>query len=162
MSSTRTASFTVTVLDGFDFWFEGVEDPDGNLAASLEQLNETIEPTARLSSVEAAYWVSKGSKEHLRWVLPHDEESLLTALARLHGSGGDQLVDGSRLVGSFRAHGVLVPVWDLVAGTGAEALEEPAAALAKRLGEALADTTPLTDAERSARNGLANRQLTIR
>ena len=29
----------------------------------------------------------------------------------------------------FRAHGLLVPVWDLPLGTGAEALEEPAAEL---------------------------------
>jgi hypothetical protein len=154
--------FEVTVLDGFDFWFEGVDDKDGSLAATLEQINDSIEPASRLTSVDAAYWVAKANKEHLRWVLPHDEEELLTALARLHGSGGDQLVEGSRLVGSFRAHGLLVPIWDLAAGTGAEALEKPAAEFAERLEEAMLDTSPLTDEQRSARNGLANRQLTIR
>lgn len=156
------ADFTVTLHDGFDFWFEGVDVREGALAANLEQLNDTIEPTARLTSVEAAYWVSTGTKEHLRWVVPHDEDTMLTALARLHGAGADGLVEGSRLVGSFRAHGLLVPVWDLPLGCGAEALEEPAVAFAGRLGEALVDSSALTDAERSARNGLANRQLTIR
>ena len=150
------------MLDGYDFWFEGVEDADGTIAATLENLNSSIDPTSRLSSVDAAYWTSVGTKEHLRWVMPHDEETLLDALARLHAAGADQLLEDTRLVGSFRAHGLLVPVWDLPVGTGAEAIEEPAAAFAARLGEALAESAPLTDEERSARNGLANRQITIR
>ena len=45
--------------------------------------------------------------------MPHDEEALLDALARLHAAGADQLIADTRLVGSFRAHGLLVPVWDL-------------------------------------------------
>jgi hypothetical protein len=156
------APFDVTVLPGFDFWFEGTEDADGSIASTLENLNASIDPTSRLHSVDAAYWTSVGTKEHLRWVLPHDEEKLLTALARLHAAGADQLTADSRLVGSFRAHGLLVPVWDLPVGTAAEAIEEPAADLAERLGEALAAAAPLTEQERSARQGLATRQVTIR
>ncbi len=154
--------FAVEVLDGFDFWFDGSEEDQAAVAATLEQLNASIDPTSRLASVEAAYWTSVGTKEHLRWVMPHDEEALLTALARLHVADADRLGEDSRLVGSFRAHGLLVPVWDLPVGTGAAALEEPAAGFAQRLGDALADDTALGEAERSARNGLANRQITIR
>ena len=62
----------------------------------------------------------------------------------------------------FRAHGLLVPVWDLPVGTGAEVLEEPAARFAADLAAALADAADLTPQERSARSGLANRQVTIR
>ena len=156
------SEFTVTVHNGFDFWFEGVEDVDGSVAATLEQLNSSIDPTSRLTSVDAAYWASVGSKEHVRWVMPHDEEQLLSALARLHTAGDDSLGDETRLVGSFRAHGLLVPVWDLPVGTGAEAVEEPAEAFAERLGNALADPAPLSSDERRARQGLANRQVTIR
>ena len=94
--------------------------------------------------------------------MPHDEDPLLDALARLHAAGDDRLVDGSRLVGMFRAHGLLVPVWDLASGTGADALEEPAAAFATALDAALADDEPLTADERAAARGLANRQLTLR
>ncbi len=94
--------------------------------------------------------------------MPYDEEPLLSALARLHARGEDVVAEGSRLVGMFRAHGLLVPVWDLPSGTGAAVLEEPAARFAAALGDALAETDPLTSAERSARSGLANRQLTIR
>ena len=153
----------VTVHDGFDFWVADVDDPTGAVASSLEAANAAAHPTARLTSVEAAYWTDVSTKEHLRWVMPHDdEEQLLSGLARLHAAGKDSLVEGSRLVGMFRAHGVLVPVWDLPLGTGAEVLEEPASTFAKDLEAALADDSPLTTEERSARNGLANRQLTIR
>ncbi len=152
----------VTVHDGFDFWIADVDDPTGSMSAALESANAAANPTVRLESVEAAYWTNVGTKEHLRWVMPYDEEALLSALARLHVAGKDKIAEGSRLVGMFRAHGLLVPVWDLPVGTGAEVLEKPAAQFAKDLDEALADDTPLTPAQRSARSGLANRQLTIR
>jgi hypothetical protein len=53
-------------------------------------------------------------------------------------------------------------VWDLPLGTGAEVLEEPAAAFHADLRDALAHTSELSASERSARAGLANRQVTIR
>lgn len=157
-----TERLQVTVHESFDFWVADVWDPDGSLHASLEQANAAVQPTDRLTSVEAAYWTDTGSKEHLRWVLPHPEEEALTALARLHAAEADELVAGSRLVGSFRAHGRVVPVWDLPRGTGAEALEQPAETFAERLGEALRTGAPLSSAERKARSGLAHRQLTLR
>ena len=62
----------------------------------------------------------------------------------------------------FRAHGLVVPVWDLPPGTGAAALEEPVAALQERLTAALDDPRDLSPQERSARVELANRQVTLR
>ncbi len=152
----------ITVHDGFEFWISDMEDEGGALSASLESANAAANPTRRLESVDAAYWTNVGTKEHLRWVMPHDEEQLLSALARLHVEGKDVIAEGSRLVGMFRVHGVLVPVWDLPVGTGAEVLEKPAAKFAQDLEKALANETPLTSEERAARSGLANRQLTIR
>ena len=156
-------SSKVTVHDGFDFWVADVEETDrAAMTAALEQANAAATPTARLTTVEAAYWTNVGPKEHLRWVMPEPEDRLLDALARLHAGGQDGLVDGSRFVGMFRAHGLLAPVWDLPVGTGPEALEDPAERFAADLVEALADTSDLTAEERSARSGLANRQVTIR
>lgn len=152
----------VTVHDGFGFWLADVDDTDPGAAAALEQANGAAAPTARLASVEAAYWTDAGSREHLRWVMPEPEGPLLDALARLHAADRDRVADDSRLVGMFRAHGLLAPVWDLPTGTGADALEEPAARFAGALAEALADTSDLTSEQRSARAGLANRQVTIR
>jgi hypothetical protein len=156
------APFEVTVHDGYDFWLADLDDPDGQVAASLEAANAAVTPTQRLPGDDAAYWTRMGDKEFLRWVMPHDEDRLLDALARLHVRGGDALEEGGRLIGSFRAHGLLVPVWEVPAGTGAAALEQPARQLAERLAEALADSAPLTSEERAARSGLANRQITIR
>lgn len=151
----------ITVHEGFDFWVADVPDaPD--LVGALEDANAAVNPTDRLTSVTAAYWTDVGTKEHLRWVMPEAEGSLLDALARLHAAGRDVLVPDSRFVGMFRAHGLLAPVWDLPVGTGAEALEEPAERFAADLAEALADASDLTSEQRSARNGLANRQVTIR
>jgi hypothetical protein len=154
-------SLDITVHEGFDFWVADVED-DGSLGSALEAANGAASPTARLTQVEAAYWTDVGPKEHLRWVMPEPEDQLLDALARLHAAGKDQLVEGGRLVGMFRAQGLLTPVWDLPLGTGPEALEDPAAAFAADLATALADESPLTGDERGARSGLANRQVTIR
>jgi hypothetical protein len=152
----------VTVHDGFGFWAEDLDDADGGVAAALEQANATAAPTTRLAGVEAAYWTSMGEREFLRWVRPEDEDALLDALARLHAAREDHLVDGARLIGMFRAHGVLAPVWDLPPGTGAEPLVAPAAEFDQRLRATLADARPLHTAERAARSGLTSRQLTIR
>ncbi|WP_406025098.1 SEC-C domain-containing protein [Nocardioides sp. NBC_00850] len=155
------STLDVTVHEGFDWWLADVEDK-GDFEHALEHANESVLPTLRLASVEAAYWTSVGSKEHLRWVMPEPEDALLTALARLHVTGEDVIVPEARFVGMFRAHGLLAPVWDLPVGTGAEALEEPAVAFKKLLDEALADDSEITPEVRSARAGLANRQVTIR
>jgi hypothetical protein len=152
----------VTVHEGFDYWVADLDDPDGTLAASLQQANEAAAPTQRLAGVEAAYWTSIGNREYLRWVLPHDEDRVLDAFARMHATRAERLVEDDRLIGMFRAHGLVVPVWDLPLGTGAAALEGPAAQVVTALGEAMAATTPLTTEERAARAGLASRQLTIR
>ena len=153
----------VTVHEGFGFWIADVdEDERATMAAALEQANAAASPTARLTTVEAAYWTNVGSKEHLRWVMPEPEGRLLDALARLHAAGQDVLVEGSRFVGMFRAHGLLAPVWDLPVGTGPEPLEEPAERFAADLAAALADASDLTAEQRSARSGLANRQVTLR
>lgn len=152
----------VTVHPGFDFWLEGVDDVDAETTASLERANAAVVPTARLVSVEAAYWAQLRDRPSLRWALPHEEEPLLDAMARLHAAGADLVGAGSRFIGSFRAHGLLVPVWDLAPGTLADDVEDDAVAYAARLGEALAEDRPLTSEERRARAGLAGRQITLR
>lgn len=156
------APLEVTVHDGFDYWVADLDDADGSMAAALQQANEAAAPTQRLVGVDGAYWTSVGSREYLRWVLPYDEDEVLDAFARLHVADAERLVENDRLIGMFRAHGLVAPVWDLPLGTGADALAEPAARLLGALDEAMSRTTPLTSEERAARAGLASRQLTIR
>jgi len=154
-------SLDITVHDGFEYWIDDIPERDAAMEAALEQANGGVMPTSRLASVEAAYWTNVGTKEHLRWVMPHPEDDLLDALARLHAAGQDSVAEGSRFVGMFRAHGLLAPVWDLPVGTGPEVLEEPASTFGADLEEALKGGE-LSASERSARAGLANRQVTIR
>jgi Family of unknown function (DUF5926)/SEC-C motif len=155
------APFVPEVHTGFEFWLDGAGTATGEVAASLERANSAALPTVRLTGVEAAYWCRTPEKNHLRWVMPHPEEKLLNALARLHAAGSSSLGDDTRLVGSFRAHGLLIPVWDLPSAMTAEECEKPAAGFAERLGEALDGDAPLTVDERRARSGLTNRQITL-
>lgn len=152
----------VEVHEGFEFWGADMPDPDGELAASLERASEAVVPTERLTGVEAAYWCRIGSRTHLRWVLPDAEEALLDALARLHADRELGLGEGTKYIGAFRAHGLVVPVWDLVPGSTATDVETPAAQLRKRIDEALSESTPLTPAQRRSRAGLLSRQVTLR
>jgi hypothetical protein len=146
----------------FSWWMAPGTEPTGEVALSLERANGAILPTERIGP--AAYWVDTGEKAHLRWVRPEPEETLLPALARLSARGELNLGEGSRYAGSFRAHGLLVPVWDLDRESHHREWTDPAAALGTRLDEALAslDSEPLTGDERRARDGLIGRQVTIR
>ncbi|MBA0052717.1 topoisomerase II [Streptomyces sp. AJS327] len=155
------AAFTPVVHEGFDFWVDDAEKATGEVAASLERANSAAIPTARLNGTEGAYWCETPEKNHLRWVMTHPEEQLLDALARLHAAGRSTLGEDTRLVGSFRAHGLTVPVWDLPRGMSAGDCEKPAAEFAERLAEALASAAPLSAEERKARSGLTNRQVTL-
>ncbi len=111
----------VTIHEDFDYWMADEASADApGVRDSLERANSKVMPTVRLESVDAAYWVQMGDKVFLRWVRPEPEEKLLDALARLHAAGGSSLAGvPSRFVGSFRADGLLVPVWELTDGTSA-------------------------------------------
>ncbi|MGH3492826.1 MAG: DUF5926 family protein [Sciscionella sp.] len=158
------AALIPTLYPDFGWWIpEGVE-ASGEVAMSLERANAAIMPTERLSSVQAAYWVDAGERAHLRWVRPEGEDALLAALARLQVRGELDLGEGSRFAGSFRAHGLLVPVWDLDNESHPREWEDPAAKLDERLSVALAElaeSSP-TEAELRARDGLRGRQITLR
>ena len=152
----------VTVHDDFGWWLEEQPEPGSELATTLERANAAIMPTARLADLPGAYWVDTGEKAHLRWVRGEQEPALMAGLARLAAAGTLDLGEGSRYVGSFRAHGCLVPVWDLDREAHQSEWEKPAAEFAERLAGALADDAPLTSAERRARDGILGRQFTLR
>lgn len=152
----------VTVHEGFEFWLEDPAAADAAVTATLQQANASIFPTVRLAAAPAAYWCRVPDKSHLRWVLPQTEDEALAGLARLAALGDLGLGEGTRFAGMFRAHGLLIPVWDLPRPVPGPDWEEPLAAFAKRYDEAVASTEPLTAAQRRARQGLIGRQLTLR
>ncbi|MCO1657942.1 DUF5926 family protein [Pseudonocardia humida] len=161
------ATLDLTVHADFGWWVPPPEDgsePAADVVATLERANSVILPTEPVEAegVRSAYWVDTGAKAHLRWVRPEPEDALQAALARLQARDELNLSPETRYAGAFRAHGLLVPVWDLDREQHAKEWVEPVAAFAKRLDKALAETTPLTDAERRARDALAGKQVTLR
>ena len=152
----------VTVHPDFSWWLEEEAVPGSEVALSLERANSAIMPTSRVAGLPGAYWVDAGDRAHLRWVRPEDEQPLMAALARLAVADELGLGEGSRYVGSFRAHGRLVPVWDLDHDAHPTEWDAPALAFAGRLQQALASDAQLNDAERRARDGILGRQVTLR
>ncbi|MBF6192109.1 DUF5926 family protein [Nocardia implantans] len=160
------ARLDLTVHQDFDWWVPAGVEPDAQVAATIEQAKQAIMPSARLGldadAIGAAWWVDAGEKAHIRWVRPEDEDALMLALARVHAAGGLHLGEGSRFAGSFRTHGVLVPVFDLDRERHPDEWVKPAAEFGARLSEALAVDAPLTSDERRSRDGLRSRQVTLR
>ena len=156
------AELEVTVHDDFGFWLEGTGAGPAAMAG-LEQANEAIIPTVLLEGLGAAYWCRPAvDRAHVRWVRPEPEEQLLDALARLGGTEQLTLGEGTKYAGAFRAHGLVVPVWDVPADVPAADWAGPARELDERLTAALASTEPLDAAARRSRAGLLSRQITLR
>ncbi len=159
------ATLDVTVHSDFAWWLVPDDgEPTPEVAATLERANKVVDPTEALTApgVRSAYWVDTGTKAHVRWVRPEPEDALLAALARLQARGELGLGAESRYAGAFRAHGLLVPVWDVDRDMHAKEWATPVAEFATRLKKALAEKAPLTEAERRARDALAGKQVTLR
>ncbi len=155
------AAFEVEVHEGFDFWV-AQEDLDAESAASLERANATVVPTTRMAALPSAYFVRIGDRSHIRLILGDDEDRATDALARMHAAGDAALGGPTRLLGAFRACGLLVPVWDLDPALEAADYEDELANFGQRYAAALASDRPLSADERRARSGLLSRQVTLR
>src|SRR5690606_28513225 len=104
-------------------------------------------------------------REYVRWAQPHDEDTFMDALARLHARRESGLGDGGdkgRFIGAFRSCGLVIPVWELETGLPEDEIEELFGALGGRLDAALVVDEPLDANARRARAGLVARQLTLR
>ena len=155
------APFEIDLHDGFDFWVADAElDADGQ--ESLQRANESAIPTVKLSAAPSCYWCRIGERTYVRWVLPFDEDTATTALARLHAAGDSLLGGEGRLLGCFRSSGLLIPVWEVDPSAEAAAFEDAVATMKERIDAAAASTEPLTAEERGAKAGLTNRQVTLR
>ncbi|OZC33325.1 DUF5926 family protein [Gordonia polyisoprenivorans] len=159
------AQLPIIVHNDFSWWFPPGNEVPPEIATMLERANETVLPTARMhvdSGNGAPWWVDAGERAHLRWVRPEPEDDVMTALARLHAAGRLTLGEGSRFAGSFRTHGLLVPVFDLDNERHHEEWYDALDQFDGWLTDALAETTELTIEERSSRDGIRGRQVTLR
>ncbi|MBB5832393.1 DUF5926 family protein [Brachybacterium aquaticum] len=157
-----SGDFAIEVQDTFDFWLDPSAERTDEIEAAIQQANDSIMTTRPVTGLPHAYWVDAGAKEHVRWVLDADEEKVIDAVTRLHARRESALCEGAKYVGSFRAEGLAIPVWDLAKGSGVEAAEAEAEAFRARFEEALASDEPLTAKERRARGGIVARQVTLR
>ncbi|GAC69320.1 DUF5926 family protein [Gordonia soli] len=162
---TPESQLDIVVHEDFSWWFTSSEEVPHEIAHMLERANDTVMPTARLSPASgngAPWWVDAGDRAHLRWVRSEPEDDLMTALARLHADGRLTLGEGSRFVGSFRTHGLLVPVFDLDNERHHEEWYPGLDEFDRYLTDALGDTSDLTSEQRRSRDGIRGRQITIR
>lgn len=151
--------FSVRVLETFEYW--DLPGDDDEVAAALEQANDSITPTEKLASVDSAYWTEMSGRTYVRWARSEGEDAVVDALARLAAEGGNDLGGPGTFLGYFRAHGIIIPVWELEFGTQADDVEEPIAEFAARLDAALSSEEPLSTEARRLRSGIVARQLTI-
>ena len=155
------APLQMQLHDGFDFWVADADlDADGK--ESLQRANESVIPTVKLEAAPSAFWCRIGDRTYVRWVLPFPEDAATDALARLHAAGDSHLGEDGRLLGCFRSSGLLIPVWEVDPSADGGEFEDSVAAMRSRIDEAAASTEPLTAAERGAKAGLTNRQVTLR
>lgn len=151
----------LTLHEGFDFWVEGQELGEAE-RESLARANEAAVPTVRLTAMPSAYWVRLGDRCYIRLVLPDDEDVATDALARLAAGGASALQPGTRLLGAFRACGLLIPVWEVEPAVEPAEHDAALASFGTRYAAALGTQAPLSPEERRARAGLLSRQITLR
>jgi hypothetical protein len=156
----QSTPFRAEVHEGFDFWV-GEADLEGEAQESLERANASVIPTVRLGD-DTAFWCRIGERTYVRIVLPDAEDPATNALARLHAAGGDDLGDGTRLLGAFRACGLLVPVIELDPEAAPADYEPALEGWRSRYAEAAGSTVALSADERRAKSGLLSRQVTLR
>ncbi|WP_182049881.1 DUF5926 family protein [Changpingibacter yushuensis] len=142
------------------FWMSETELAKPENKEALATAREQLIPTAQVPGQPGAYWC-RMSREFLRWVRPEPRDAVLDGLARLRVAGEGSF-DESRFVGAFRAQGLLIPVWELQAGSEADELAEPLAEFAAQFDAAIASHEPLSSDEKRARAGIVSRQVTLR
>lgn len=153
--------FDIRVLETFEYWQLPEAETDSDVAAALEQANDSISPTEKVASAKSAYWTEMSGRTYVRWARTEGEDAIVDALARLAADGQNDLGGPGTFLGYFRAHGVIVPVWELEFGTTADDIEDPIGEFGKRLDDALNSSEPLSAEARRLRSGIIARQLTI-
>lgn len=150
----------VTVHEDFEWWHEtGVVD--GFEVEDLEDLNSSVIAADPIEGVPAAYLVHLPQRPQIRLALPYPEEASTDAYARLTVAKAEGLGDGTKLLGNFRAHGILVSVWD-IATEDASHMVAPVQRFLQRFSETVASTAALTSDERRARQSVVAKHVTIR
>ena len=158
-------TLTVTTHDDFNWWFTDSAAVNPQIQQALARANDAIIPSVQVASElpGAIWWVNPGgAKAHIRWVRQEDDERLLlNALARIAARGELNLGEGTKFAGTFRTHGLVVPVFDLdptvEPASYADALSTLNAAIEKEYSK----DAQLNADERKQLENIKSRQVTI-
>ena len=153
----------IEIHQDFEFWLSSTAERTPEVVEAIEESGQRVVPSAVVEGVEGAYWC-RMNREFVRWVRDDEPDAVLDGLARLQArraNGFEVAGADARFVGAFRAAGLIVPVWELPAGTEAEDLTAPMASFAKTVDEAIAADVTLDADERRARAGLVSRQVSL-
>lgn len=153
----------ITVHENFNWWIPEGAELNPQMRQGIKTANDAMMPSVRLSADKgAAYWTDAGDKAHVRWVRPEDEDDIFHALVKVHAAGDLTLGEGSRYAGMFRAHGRIVPVFDVDVEQPADTWQAALDTLGAAIDAVLGDKSAFTAEERKSRNLLNSRQITIR
>lgn len=159
------ATLDITPHDDFNWWFaEGATVPM-ELRQGLSNANDSIIPSREVAKdlPGAIWWVNPGGgKAHIRWVRQEDNENkLLNALARIGARSELNLGEGTKFAGTFRAHGLIVPVFDLDPEVDMNSYDEALKALGEAIEKEYENSAQLSAEERRQLENIKSRQVTI-
>lgn len=151
---------TMELHENFGFWISVDRADDPEIKQAIEASRDQVIPTSQVPGIDGAFWC-RMQREFLRWVRREDEAKVLDGLARLQNKR-ELGFEGARFVGAFRALGLMIPVFELEAGTEADELTKPLQDYLETFEAAINSEEPLTADERRARSGIISRQVTLR
>lgn len=159
------AELDITAHDNFNWWFpSGMTSPQ--IQEALSRANSAVIPSSHISAPDlpgSIWWVNPGGgKAHIRWVrVEDDERALLDALARIAARGELTLGEGTKFAGTFRTHGLIVPVFDLDPEVPADSYADALTQLNDAILKEYSNDSQLTSDERKQLENIKSRQVTI-
>ena len=155
----------ITTHDDFNWWFTESSAANPQVQQALSRANDAVIPSVQVGTElpGAIWWVNPGGgKAHIRWVRQEDNErKALDALARIAARGELNLGEGTKFAGTFRTHGLIVPVFDLDPEVDPNSYDEALAKVNAALEKEYDNDAQLSADERKQLENIKSRQVTI-
>ena len=162
---SESAELDITAHDDFNWWFTDSAASNPQVQQALARANDAVLPSTEIDTdlPGSIWWVNPGGgKAHIRWVRPEDDErKLLDALARIAARGDLNLGEGTKFAGTFRTHGLVVPVFDLDPSVAADSYGDALAKVNEAISAEYDNDAQLTADERKQLENIKSRQVTI-
>jgi len=162
---SESAELDITAHDDFNWWFTDSAASNPQVQQALARANDAVLPSTEIDTdlPGSIWWVNPGGgKAHIRWVRPEDDErKLLDALARIAARGDLNLGEGTKFAGTFRTHGLVVPVFDLDPSLAADTYGDALAKVNEAISAEYDNDAQLTADERKQLENIKSRQVTI-